>query len=293
MITAVSLLLSLLATIVAADEPSCTSSMAPLTAAVLGATGAVGKEVVRHLSARPLWGRIIVLNRREVEYDADSKVEQHVVEMDEAPLHAATARILGANAGTDAVFVTMGVGAASKVDEATLRKVDVALPGAFFAGAKAAGARHASLLTAVGADAGANPGSGWFFMPKTAAGGPLYNHLKGTIEQRAAQLQFASASAFRPAALIGTPHTPKAVAWVSPVFDRILPAKYKSSNINTLAAGMVFDAEQRLGALDAAAAAAGAGDGRVAALRGHRTPRAVRRGALRARQSRRLYELHR
>ena len=243
------------------DEPACATTMAPLTAAVLGATGAVGKEVVRHLSARPSWTRIIVLNRREVEY-ADSKVEQHVVKMDEATLEADTARILG-NAGADAVFNTMGVGAASKADEATLRKVDVGLPSAFFKGAKAAGVRHASLLTAVGADASANPDSGWFFVPKTAAGGPLYNHLKGVIEQRTATLNFASSSAFRPAALIGTPHTPKFIALVSPVFDRIVPAKYKSSNINTLAAAMVHDAETKLGALDDAAAV-GAGDGTVA-----------------------------
>ena len=158
-------------------------------------------------------------------------------------LAASTERILrDANVEGGAVFITMGVGKPSTVSEADLRRVDVELPSAFAGGAKAAGAAHCSLLTAVGADIAAQPS--YFF--RTSAGGGLYNHCKGTVEASVQRLGFASSAAFRPAALIGTPNTPAAVAWASKKLDSIVPAKYKSSHINTLAAGMVRHAEQQV-----------------------------------------------
>ena len=53
-------------------------------------------------------------------------------------------------------------------------------------------------------------------------------------------------STFRPSALIGTPNTPGFVAAMFGVIDPVMPARYKSSDINTLAAAMVLDAEGRL-----------------------------------------------
>eukprot|EP00978_Attheya_sp_CCMP212_P019524 scaffold54848_cov46-Attheya_sp.AAC.4 len=76
-----------------------TSKSASLTAAVLGATGAVGKGVVHHLVKRDAWGKVIVFNRREVSYES-SKVEQHIVPMDdETNLEEACKTILS-NSGT-------------------------------------------------------------------------------------------------------------------------------------------------------------------------------------------------
>jgi NAD(P)-dependent dehydrogenase (short-subunit alcohol dehydrogenase family) len=216
-------------------------------AAVLGGSGAVGKELVRHLVSRPgQWASIVVLNRRPVaDLNTLPRVSEQIVSMDsEAKLESETERILK-EANVDAVFNTMGVGAPSKAKEEELRRVDLALPAAFARGAKAAGASHFGLLTAVGADASAKPG-GFMGFFKTSAGGGLYKHLKGSLEDTVKGLQFGSASTFRPAALIGTPNTPGAVAAVTPFFDRIVPAMYQSSQINTLAAAMVFDAESKL-----------------------------------------------
>jgi hypothetical protein len=70
------------------------------------------------------------------------------------------------------------------------------------------------------------------------------------VEEQIQSVGFPSTSIFRPAAIIGTPHTPKWLAWLSPKIDGVVPAKYKSSDIDTLAAAMVYDAEQRLDALD-------------------------------------------
>jgi len=213
-----------------------------LTATVIGATGAVGKEVVLQLCNRAEWDKVIVINRREVEYSSP-KIEQHVVVMDIDVLETHCAAKLG---GTDALFVTMGVGAASKVNETQLKHVDVELPTAVAKGAAKAGVRHVGILTAIQADANASTTETPMFASKTRALGPLYNHCKGTVEQNMIDLKFKSIGIFRPAALIGTPHTPSLVAAVSPFFDMIVPDMWKSSDINTLAAAMVFDAETQL-----------------------------------------------
>eukprot|EP00550_Attheya_septentrionalis_P008550 CAMPEP_0198291350 /NCGR_PEP_ID=MMETSP1449-20131203/8908_1 /TAXON_ID=420275 /ORGANISM="Attheya septentrionalis, Strain CCMP2084" /LENGTH=254 /DNA_ID=CAMNT_0043989977 /DNA_START=38 /DNA_END=799 /DNA_ORIENTATION=+ len=229
---------------------AATSKSASLTAAVIGATGAVGKEIVHHLVKRDAWSKVIVLNRREVSYES-SKVEQHIVSMDDETNLEETCKTLLSN--TDALFVTMGVGAPSKGDEETLKRVDVTMPSACARGAKTAGVQHVSILSAFGANINAKP-AGFFsskIMPKTAAGGPLYNKCKGTVEQNMTSLHFPkSVSIFRPAALIGTPSTPGYVASLSKPLDLIVPIQFKSSDINTLAAAMVFDSENKLTSSD-------------------------------------------
>jgi hypothetical protein len=106
-----------------------------------------------------------------------------------------------------------------------------------------------SLLSALGANINAKP-AGFVsskIIPKTAAGGPLYNKCKGMVEQNMTSLHFPkSVSIFRPAALIGTPSTPGYVACLSKPLDLIVPIQFKSSDINTLAAAMVFDSENKL-----------------------------------------------
>ncbi len=97
-----------------------------------------------------------------------------------------------------------------------------------------------------GADATANPKSLLGRVWGTGAAGPFYNWCKGTVEENFRNLHFASFSTFRPATLLGTPHTPAFVAWTAPFFDKILPQKYASSDINTLASAMVYDAEQAI-----------------------------------------------
>ena len=82
-------------------------------------------------------------------------------------------------------------------------QVDVTLPAAFSTGAKDAGVRHMSLLTAIGANASANIQSWWAKLLGTSAGGPFYAYCKGSIENTVAGLGFESTAAFRPAALLG------------------------------------------------------------------------------------------
>eukprot|EP00932_Pfiesteria_piscicida_P022569 SRR837773.9319.p2 GENE.SRR837773.9319~~SRR837773.9319.p2 ORF type:complete len:264 (+),score=91.60 SRR837773.9319:74-865(+) len=223
--------------------------MAAPAAVVLGASGAVGRELVAHLVARPGWGAVHVLGRRRLpELDALPKVQQHVADMD--ALESATAHVLesAGPAGTvAAAFCTMGVGQPSKATAEELRRVDLRYPSAFAASCRAAGVRHFSALTSAMADKDAKPTS-FFGYFETIAGGGLYLSLKGQLEAEIQALGFESAAALRPGTLIGTPNTPGLIAWAQPKLDGLLPAKARTSNINTLAAAMVHAAERQLAA---------------------------------------------
>tara|TARA_B100000795_G_scaffold40753_1_gene26738 strand:- start:317 stop:1069 length:753 start_codon:yes stop_codon:yes gene_type:complete len=220
------------------------------TAVVLGGSGAVGKEVVAALckNATP-WVSVHVFGRRRIpEFDAFPKVTQHLVEMDDAAAASAGFATGLKEAGdASAAFNLMGVGTPSKSTEEELTRIDFAVPAAFASAAKAAGVRHLSVLSAVGADKEAKPG-GFLGFGKTSAGGGLYNMLKGKIEDKVESLGFESASTFRPATLIGTPNTPASIAWLSPKIDGLLPPKYKQTYINVLGAAMVQQAERALAA---------------------------------------------
>ena len=234
------------------------STMGPTkrSAAVLGSTGAVGKEIVKSLIHRN-WDSIILINRRNLKetsiVDTDGykeKVKEYIVDMENVDAFESKCTEIFREENSQAIFIAMGVGAPSKVDEPTLRKADVELPAAFAKGAKegTSSVKHVSILTAIGANKNAVPDTHDYFglIPRTRAGGGLYNQAKGQIEETLKELNFPSLSAFRPAALIGTPNTPKMLEYISPFLDKILPDKYKSSRVSTLGNAMVFDAELSL-----------------------------------------------
>jgi len=223
------------------------------TAAVLGATGAVGTELVNTLVDQG-WN-VVLLNRRSVDkFTNKPNITQHIVPMDdESALESACAGVIR-EASASSLFISMGVGAPSKTPGQEgadiLKRVDVALPSACARGAKAAGCvQHVSILTAVGADADAKPNLDDGFLkllPMARASGPLYNQQKGIIEQNIKEMAFPTFSTFRPATLLGTPNTPPTLAAIAPKLDWLLPVKWKSSQIKTLAKAMVFDCETKL-----------------------------------------------
>lgn len=255
-------LLPLFLAITMAASHSPVSAATRKTAAVLGATGAVGKEIVKSLTARG-W-EAVLLNRREVaDVDGEgNRIRQVVVPMKGGegggPLESSCEEILRKE-GVDAVFVSMGVGAPSKYGgeegAALLKRVDVDLPTACARGArKVESVKHFSILTAVGADVKAVPDksdSMFGLISRARAGGGLYNHCKGKVEENIRSLGFPTFSTFRPAALLGTPNTPASVAFIMGLIDPILPSKWKCSDISILGEAMVKDAEDKLSAQEA------------------------------------------
>eukprot|EP01004_Peranema_trichophorum_P008109 NODE_6870_length_834_cov_30.637131_g6270_i0.p1 GENE.NODE_6870_length_834_cov_30.637131_g6270_i0~~NODE_6870_length_834_cov_30.637131_g6270_i0.p1 ORF type:complete len:233 (-),score=69.17 NODE_6870_length_834_cov_30.637131_g6270_i0:83-781(-) len=195
-------------------------------AAVLGASGNVGKEVVKYLNEIPECSKITLVNRRVLpEFSNMEKVEQHVVDMDK--LHEQSLPLLE---GVDAVVVTMGVGAPSKVSKEELERVDVTLPTEFAKAAKQAGVRHLSILTSTGSDINSKPCK----LTGTMAGGGLYAHLKGLIEENIKSLGFESVGLFKPATILGNENTPGLADWLAPKLDFIVPANMHSTHKSDL-----------------------------------------------------------
>ncbi|PSC69508.1 Oxidoreductase HTATIP2 [Micractinium conductrix] len=186
--------------------PLCASSATQMTenaralhAVVLGATGAVGREVVGHLLASPRWGSVTAVGRRAVEppaayksqpgYDA-SKLKQAVVDMDNLEEEAAPAF-----AGADSVFCCLGTTRSAAGTAAAFKKVDLDYVAAGSRAAAAGGVPHFALVSAQGAKAGV-----WASNLKIFHG-LLYMQTKGQAEEAVKAGNFAYASIWRPGLL--------------------------------------------------------------------------------------------
>lgn len=192
------------------------------TVAVLGGSGQVGRRVVAQLVVRG--ARVVLLHRRVVP-GGDSRLIEHVVDMDR--LEEAAAPLLE---GVDAVVSTMGIGS-GKGSAAEFRRVEVELPSAFARAARRAGAKRAVLLTAVGADVAST--SAWLALG--AAEGQFF-HFKGLVEQNFADVGLPEGVVvLRPAGLLGTGHVPAAVEWLVPKLDWMAPARFRSLHVERLA----------------------------------------------------------
>eukprot|EP00756_Hemistasia_phaeocysticola_P065827 Hpha_TRINITY_DN8816_c0_g1::TRINITY_DN8816_c0_g1_i1::g.141315::m.141315 len=218
-------------------------------AAVLGGTGSVGQHVIEDLLKRG-WEEVVMISRRETgafkQHVAAGRVREHVVDMSKGMdvLQAQCEEVMKRE-GTHALFMTLGVGAPRQATEEELRRVDVHIPTACARGARnCETVRHVGLLTAVNADASAAPGSS--SRPPTSGGGWVYNQCKGQVEQNLREMGFNTASAFRPAALIGSPNTPGAVRVLFWFADPFVSWKLHSSHVREVAGAMVLDAERAL-----------------------------------------------
>lgn len=218
-----------------------------LTALVLGASGNVGGALVRRLLAPgSRWGSVILVNRRALpEWSGDARVKEHVLDINRLETEVAPALAVP----PDACFVTLGVGAPSKLPSGEegkkeLMRVDCEVPYALARAAKLAGVPHFALLTATGA----NVAGQYSWLTHTSAVGGFYRHVKGTAEQRVQALGFRTCGIFRPGALLGNANTPSYVGWLAPKMDLLLPANAQSIHIDEVAEAMVRQAEQALDA---------------------------------------------
>jgi nucleoside-diphosphate-sugar epimerase len=206
----------------------------PLRIAILGATGHVGRLVLRNLLSTPpaAVSHVLTLDRREVDAPSgDARLSRHVVDMSSGEtLASAAVPLLD---GVDVVVATMGIGSGIGRLE-TFRRVEVELPAAFARAAVTAGARRAVLLTAGGADVD-NRFS--FLLPHVARG--KYFHLKGLVEQRYADAGFADGvDIFRPGGLLGTDHLPGFVDGILRRVDGMFPERFRCIHIERLAQAM-------------------------------------------------------
>jgi uncharacterized protein YbjT (DUF2867 family) len=214
------------------------TTMPVTTAIILGASGSVGQALLAELLRTPQFSRVIVIARRSLGAqagDGAKLVEYLVPDMQPRALQQAVVKAL-TSADTDAVgFSVLGVGAGTaKLSLAEHRAIDVDLNAAFAKGLKDSGrVRHLAFMSAVGADAQAKTtGSG-------AAGMPRYARVKGEAEQAVLGQGLGVVSIFRPSLIIGSAHTPGALAAVLSLLAPLMPVKYRPIKTTEIAQAMV------------------------------------------------------
>ena len=146
-------------------------------ALVAGATGLVGREILRGLAADDSVARIHALVRRPLGFD-HPKVSEHVVDFTALP----------ALPPVEEVYLALGTTIKVAGSQAAFRAVDFDANLAVAKAAKAAGARRAGLVSAMGSDAGSSV---------------FYSRVKGELEQALAGLGYEGIVIARPSMLAG------------------------------------------------------------------------------------------
>jgi len=229
--------------------PNHRASMSQTPAAVvLGASGSVGNALVTALMRTRAFSPIVTLVRRSLP-DQVALAQQVGVELRETlvpdmasvELEHATAHAIRALPGEVVGFSVLGIGAGTaKLTINQHRAVDVQLNAAFARGLQPSGrVQHLAFMSAVGADPAApESGSG-------AAGMARYARVKGEAEEAVKANEPAVVSIFRPAMIIGSPHTPWLLEKLLPVFSFVTPVKYRSISVDEIAAAMITAALDR------------------------------------------------
>lgn len=161
----------------------------PRIAIVIGATGLVGRQLLKELSASQQYAQIIAIARR---YDLPNlpNIEPLMVS-DFAQLTAALSGLDLTNADA---FSCLGTTLRQAGSKARFREVDYSYNLKFAQACKQAGVRHFCLLSATGA---------------SAQSLVFYNRVKGELEQEVAALGFLRLSIFQPSLLIGEHADPR------------------------------------------------------------------------------------
>ena len=199
-------------------------------AIVIGATGAVGSALTRDLLASPRCSAVTILTRRATDIftvvPGAEKLTRRVVDLDQLEIQAREPA-----SGCDAAFCTMGIGQPRKVSRLEFWKVDVEYASAFARACQAAGVRHMSLLTSVGADATSRT---------------YYLRVKGSVEAAYRAVGFARLSLFRPSLLVARETRYGMQDWVTQlVFPRLswmLPSRYHEIRVEELGRAMRLNA---------------------------------------------------
>lgn len=203
-------------------------------AVLIGATGAVGRNVLDAVLHSPHFIAATTLGRRKLPADdplaASQKLTEHVVDLAAPESYKA---LLG---GHDTAFCTLGVGQPSKMPESEVRRIEVDTVLAFAAACKERGVCHFTLMTSVGSDRHSRV---------------KYLRMKAELEQGVADLGFARCTLARPSMLL-TPENRYGASQgvllaVWPRLDFILGGplrKYRGISVRTLGQALVRNAER-------------------------------------------------
>jgi uncharacterized protein YbjT (DUF2867 family) len=194
----------------------------PRVALVAGATGLVGREILRLLAQDDGIAEIRALVRRDLAGAVHAKVRQCRVDFDRLDEQPQWFR-------ADAVFCALGTTIKAAGSQDAFRRVDYSYPLAIARLARQVGTSHFLLVSALGASARSTV---------------FYNRVKGELEDAVRALGFPSLTLARPSILLGerAEHRPgeelaKKIGW-------LVPPRWRPVHAAQVAAALV-DAARR------------------------------------------------
>ncbi len=191
-----------------------------LNIVMLGATGAVGTEVVSTLVTMPELASLTLLGRREVEGISHDGLRQHKADIFDPASYMMHLR------GHDTAICTLGVGEPSKVSREDFVRIDKLAVLDFAIACRKSGVGHFQLLGSIGSDASSRS----FFL-----------RTKGELEEDLKTLGFQRLSLFQPSMIL-TPEnrygiTQALTLWGWPKLNFLLTGsrtKYRGIKVATL-----------------------------------------------------------
>jgi uncharacterized protein YbjT (DUF2867 family) len=197
-------------------------------AIVAGATGLVGRELVRQLGVDGRWAEVRALVRHQLPPELAGPtvvpVQVDYTRLDPPPPWAAAGQ----------VFCALGTTMRQAGSPAAFRRVDFDYPVALARAALRRGARHFLLVSAVGAA----PGSRFF-----------YNRVKGEVEAAIGALGFRSVTIARPSLLLGPRPELRAGEQVGKVLGFLAPPRWRPVAAARVARALVDSAKADLAGL--------------------------------------------
>jgi uncharacterized protein YbjT (DUF2867 family) len=195
--------------------------MQKCTAVLAGATGLVGGECLRQLLASPRYERVVVVTRRELDPGLRHDKLREVV-VDFAQLGDAKPRLRG-----DHVFCALGSTIRKAGSQQRFREVDYEYPLRLAQLTLRNGARHFSVVSALGASR-----SSPFF----------YSRVKGEMEEGLRQMGWPSLAVLRPSVISGERAESRPLERLGEHLLRFAPATWRPVAASDIAATMIATA---------------------------------------------------
>jgi uncharacterized protein YbjT (DUF2867 family) len=186
---------------------------------VIGATGLIGRDLVRLLAERDDVGEVVALVRRDPGPRPSIKVSYRVVDFDRLEsLEDAFA--------VDAVFTALGTTRQATPDRARYRKTEVDIPLDVIRRAHAAGASRCGVVSSVGA---------------SATSRALYLRQKGELEEAVGRFDWQRLVIVRPSTLRGERREPRFGERVGALLSPLMPARFRVVDASRVAVRLVHE----------------------------------------------------